>query len=521
MGRPKKIKVEAQPTASAVTGAPPVDLKIPAAEMQYGFDIMDGEEDVNDSIERVLTSVVGRRKNQTIGFSRLADVRESMLPLKNFYLQWALGIYGIPEGCMMDIIGAEGIGKTTLVFQIMGWAMDSGCPAFYIECENKQLPARRILRALHPDKKRADKMLKRIRRSQVNSLEHLEQEIMDYVNAARGTTTLKEAKHVPHRVPIVIVVDPWSKLLNADESKGFYNYGENMTDANKAKFKASGEASNMGHAKWAQAFCRRMPYFLRKNNVILILVHHQNDDVDMGAKKGGPALPQVWKDLNNTKKIGGRAFNQNAAIQLILARNGEEKNAAKTTIGRNVALKVHKNSYGPDKRQIGYTIRTDDFEDTDEFYEPAISFDEQMANWMAINKYYGTSLSSKRFTCEMLDVISVKGKGLCDAFNANVELKNKLGNVLGIEGYIDTVEEIRKSFATSETKDTAAEESVDPLDTLDVQPEAVPIPTTPAPAEPVVVEDTASEDPEAILDEIDMEVEDANEENSTTEDTGE
>jgi RecA/RadA recombinase len=471
-GRPKKKVEDEVPVGPAVVAQEMIrNASIPSMleGPKYGFDILDGDEedDVNNSIEKVLTSVIGRRKNQTVGFSSLADVREDMLPLNNFYLQWALGMYGIPTGSMVDIIGAEGIGKTTLAFQIMGWAMDAGCPAFYIECENKQLPARRILRALHTDKVRADKMLKRLRRSQVNSLEHLEQEITDYVNAARGNTTLKDAKHIPLRVPIVIVVDPWSKLLSADEAVGFYGYGDNLSDANKAKLKAAGEASNMGHSKWAHAFCRRMPYFLRKNNVILIQIHHQNDDVDMGAKKGGPALPQIWKDLNNAKKIGGRAFNQNAAIQLILARGSEEKNSAKTAvIGKNVLMKVHKNSYGTDKRQIGWTIRTDEFDDTDTHYEAAISFDEQMANWMAANKYYGTSLSAKRFTCEALGVYSGRSGELCKAFNANIDLKSKLGSVLGIEGYIDTVEEIRKKLALASKTSADYVASEDPLNNI-------------------------------------------------------
>lgn len=480
-GRPKKI-VEApkESVDTVLEKSPEVAFVTPlTGGPKYGFDILDGDDDndVNNSIEKVLTSVIGRRKNQTVGFSSLSDVREDMLPLNNFYLQWALGLYGIPTGSLVDIIGAEGIGKTTLAFQIMGWAMDAGCPAFYIECENKQLPARRILRALHTNKARADKMLKRLRRSQVNSLEHLEQEITDYVNAARGNTTLKDAKHIPLRVPIVIVVDPWSKLLSADEAVGFYGYGDNLSDANKAKLKAAGEASNMGHSKWAHAFCRRMPYFLRKNNVILIQIHHQNDDVDMGAKKGGPALPQIWKDLNNAKKIGGRAFNQNAAIQLILARSSEEKNSAKTAvIGKNVLMKVHKNSYGPDKRQIGWTIRTDEFDDTDMTYEAAISFDESMANWMAANKYYGTSLSAKRFTCEALGVYSGRAKELCSAFNGNIDLKNKLGNVLGIEGYLDTVEEIRRQLASvAQSTDTESED--DPLDNV---PESSPAVEQPA-----------------------------------------
>ena len=82
-----------------------------------------------------------------------------------------------------------------------------------------------------------------------------------------------------------------------------------------------------------------------------------------------------------------------------------------------------------------------------------------MANWMAANKFYGTSLSDKRFTCEALNVYSVKARNICDAFNANITLKNKLGNVLGIEGYLDTVETLKRQIEENARK-VAVEEDL-------------------------------------------------------------
>lgn len=460
MARRKKADIEAannEEISETIADTVAVASTASVVEPDYGFDVLSDDEDVSDSIEQVLTSIASRRKNHTVQFNRLSEVREKMLPIRHFYLQWALGLYGIPEACLIEIIGAEGLGKSTLAFQFIGWAMDKGCPAFYIECENKQLQPGRVLRALHPNKERAVKMLKRLRRSKAFSLEQLEQEITDYVDAARGHRTLKGANHVPLRVPLLIVVDPWSKLMNDAEAAGFSDYGDNKSEAKKAKFKTTGSASNMGHAKWAQAFSRRLPEFLSKNNVILLMVHHQNDKVDM-SMGGGITLGAEIADLYNKTKIGGRAFNQNAAIQLILSRGGMVKGSDNMPKGRMVTMRVDKNSFGPGERKIKYEIRTDQFDDTEEYLEPAINFDEDWANWMAKNKFFGTTVASKRYKCPTLGIEGATYQQFAAAFNANEEVKRELGARLGIEGYVDTVGIILKELEETGAASAATNE---------------------------------------------------------------
>lgn len=179
-GRPPGIGKKKE-TASASVEESGIDNEVvespPAAtdmKIDYGFHFIDSEEDYGDKYKAALENVASRKKGQSISFKSMAEVQEGFaFPLKHFLLQQAIGQYGIPPQKIIDIIGAEGIGKTTLVMQMLGWAMDVGCPALYIECESKQIPPARVMRALHPNVMRAYKMLQRLRVESVNSLDHM------------------------------------------------------------------------------------------------------------------------------------------------------------------------------------------------------------------------------------------------------------------------------------------------------------------------------------------------------------
>lgn len=428
----------------------------------YSFNILSDDRDVTEGMSAVLASMVSRRKNQTINFNRMIDVRQYMMPLDSFYMQWALGIYGIPEGSLLEIIGAEGLGKTTLVFKILGGAMAAGCPALYVEAEGKQLPAHRVMRALHTNPTVAVKMLQRLRRDRANSLEHMAQIIEDYVAAARGRVTLKDADSVvPIDTPLVIAVDPWSKLMNPDEAAGFYEYGDNMSAAKKARFKKTGQGSNLGHAKWAHAWTRRLSYMMQHDNVILVLVHHQNDDIDMsGGGFGGFVLPESYKNLNNKTHLGGRAFNQTAAVQLILADGGGVKGSdRKTLVGKKVNVNVAKNSFGPDKRKFSYIINTHTDSDTPAYLTPALSFDETTAKWMAEEKLIGTRVNGELYSCDSLDISGADAEYFMATFNSNETVKINLGGMLGIEGYVDTVERVISDIEEEQRQQEAETEA--------------------------------------------------------------
>ncbi len=450
-GSAKKITAEHTAVESLVDNdvieAPPAP--VPGVNIDYGFHFLDSEEDYGDKFKIALDGAVSSRKNQSVSFKKMSEIQEGFaFPFRHFLLQYAVGQYGVPSQKIIDIIGAEGIGKSTLVMDMLGSAMDVGCPALYIECESKQIPAPRVMRALHPSISRAYKMLNRLRVEPVNSLDHMWQVMKDFVYIARGTKGSKDTPRVPMHVPIVIAVDPWSKLLNPDEAAGFYNYGDNMSDAKKKKFKEISEGSNLGHAKWAHKWCRLLPAFLKQFNVVLIVVHHQNDKIDMGGGGVSFMTPEA-SALYNKTRIGGKALHQNTALTLILSRRGLAKNGSGDITGNLISCRVAKNSLGHDNIKFFYELRTGFYNDTLTHMDSAINFNIGFATMCAEQKWLSTSVKGSKFSSPVLGVTEVSADEFCEVFNSNKEVKFNLGKQLGINGYVDVVDAIKSNIETN------------------------------------------------------------------------
>lgn len=456
-GRPPGVGKVKKPTTSEVSTAIETEDNSPSFEpieappslpdiknINYGYHFIDNEEDYGAQYRTALEGAVSLRKNQSVSYKSMAEVQEGFaFPLKHFLFQQAIGQYGIPAKKIIDIIGAEGIGKTTLVMQMLGWAMDVGCPALYLECETKLIPPSRVMRALHPDIVRAFKMLQRLRIEPVNSLDHMWQMMKDFVYVARGTRGNKDTPRIPMHVPIVIAIDPWSKLLNPEEAAGFYNYGDNMSEAKKKKFKEISEGSNLGHAKWAHKWCRLLPAFLNQYNVTLIIVHHQNDKIDMGGGGGASYMTAEASALYNKTRIGGKALHQNTALTITLSRKGLSKNSAGDIVGNLISGRIAKNSLGPDNAKFFYELRTGHFEDTATTLDPAINMNIGFATLCAEQKWLSTSVKGSKFSSPVLGVNEVTADEFYEAFDNNIEAKLNLGRQLGINGYVAVVDEVK------------------------------------------------------------------------------
>ena len=194
-----------------------------------------------------------------------------------------------------------------------------------------------------------------------------------------------------------------------------------------------GEASNLGHSRFAHAWCRRLPYFLTNRNMILILVEHQNEDVSMTQ---GPYAARPKTGLFNKKKIGGKAFDQNAAWQIILEGGEQWKTPDKTgLLGQDVRARMDKNSYGARGRRASWKIRNEQMHDTPEELAPALWFDWEACDWLVDSKMVGASVSHGKYTCPVLNASAVKAPEMWHALYQRPDIVEGLGRALKISGY--------------------------------------------------------------------------------------
>lgn len=415
------------------------------------FDLLS---DGNEFVAQTKESLMGMRARKKIPTTlmSMSDIRRSFVPIPNFYVQGTFNTYGLQPGTVFEIIGPEGIGKTTLAFTIGGWAMSSGYPFYYLHTEGKLMDANRISRCLHTDKATAQRMLNVMSIDEAYEIRHAVTNIEQWVDAVRNVNDIT----VPMDIPLVVVIDTWSKLMSPGEAMGVYDIIGEFD--NKSKVKDLGTASNLEHSKITHYWCRRLPYWLKQNNVLLIVVSHQNQKVDMGFGGGSFMSADVAAGFNKTK-IGGNALNQNTATQVILRRMGMAKNGSGDNIGTKVQMRVVKNSFGAEHNLCNYEVRTRPASDTDTYQEPALDFNEGMANWFAENKYLGTTVSRKRYSTTELGVTSVTAAEFCETFHAREDLKEKLGSQLGLIGYdtgttLQEVPDPEKIAEVTEDKET-------------------------------------------------------------------
>ena len=78
--------------------------------------------------------------------------------------------------------------------------------------------------------------------------------------------------------------------------------------------------------------------------------------------------------------------------------------------------------------------------------DPAINYNVGFATMCAEQKWMSTSVKGSKFSSPVLGVTEVSADEFCAAFNANQEIKFNLGKQLGINGYIDVVDNIKTTI---------------------------------------------------------------------------
>ena len=391
-------------------------------------------------------------------FMSLDDLpQDTNLPLEPFTLQYVFGRKFFKPGTMIEIIGPEHVGKTTLVFSLIGMCMsaDEGkIPALYVNTEgrNKLCAPERIERSLAANKQLAKSRMKNILMLEGHAQKET-LEMMDMWCRMQRETMTKNG--IPETVPMIVALDTLSKMMSRSESAAL-GYGGSGDAAKKAK--GLGESSNLEFSKLLQEWCRARVDFLERYNVFMIIVSHQNTKINMTMMPGARPV----SDANNKTKIGGNAINQSAVTQFTLTRVESIMASDKiTALSHVIKLNVLKNSCGPDKRNILYELRVENMNDTEDTYEQSLNFNYGLAELFANKKLYGCSMKTKtKFACRGLGFTGgdITRADIAKAFLDNPDLIQEAGMQLNIYGYAPNMVD---PAIRNENMEIAAEDLVD------------------------------------------------------------
>ena len=386
------------------------------------FDLLDDESYV-DQVKDAMLTIASKRKGHT-NIDSYENVRKEHLEfVDNVYLQHCLGMKGLPYGTLIELIGQDGVGKTSLVWTIAGYAMSQNSPFLLVESEGKSMDKSRVKRCVSSNPAIAEAMVKKAMLVNAVSILSAAEQMEDWVKVQR------EVVRVPKDIPLVCAVDSFSKLMAPKEAAGREYYEEVSSNKKAKSLQELGEGTNFEHSKYAQKWCRTLPSWLEQNNVILLIVSHQNQKVDMGFGGGS-----FGGDSYNRTKIGGVAFNQNASLQLIVTREGFLLHNGEK-VGEKIKVTIAKNSYGPAGGIIRYELISRPSLDTETYQQPSLFFDNTTAEWFALQNILGTTVSRKRYSCDALDAESLTGHEFCKKLYEHPEILTKLGVDQNILGY--------------------------------------------------------------------------------------
>lgn len=418
---------------------------------------------VQDVVEH-LHKAAARRKNKPVSFRTVDELQQEVLPYPHFNMQLATGSYGLLHGAQVNVIGPTGTGKSTLVYTCCGGNLLRGCPSLIVQGEGKGkiMSKSRMARCFNTDPAKAAIMLKACTFTVAHSLTQMAAEVEEWVKVMRS-------KWPPH-LPLQVIIDPISKMLSPDEAAGFFDYGKNMDEENKKKFTATGEKkSNLGHSKFHHDFARRLMVLTSEFNVNVWIIHHQNVKIEMQSGPAGKKIPMspLMESLRNTTHNGGRATDQNVALQLVMVPYSEARDAEKQIRGGNVRVMVEKNSHGPRLRVFDFEIRWEHAKyDRPGYLDPAIHFNGHFAKWLAERKLMGMRVDNNLYSSTRLGVNGLSADDMGALVWNNPALVCELGVAENIDGYSDVASSILSAVPAPPSADPApADKPVKPMPT--------------------------------------------------------
>lgn len=365
------------------------------------------------------------------GFGTSAEVASYYLPVPWLALQYLIGRPGIPANSITEFIGQESVGKSSLVYALMGNFIANNIPCYYINSEPKALEGDWQARLVNTDPEKAEVIKSIIDVHTMDALDEMDMGIRSWITMQRSELG------VPKDVPLVCIVDSITKLMTPDEyaASGVAKKkpGEKSSGTGVANIKGKMAAA----ASWMHNWDKTIKPFIRENNATIILVSGQNQDIDAGAAPS--FIPKSSLAKYNKTRRGGNAINQSAALQFTITYKSAVKNTANEACGKNVLLYCAKNSYGPSFREIQYAIMDDRKENYNdipgEYLQPAIRMDEAVANLLVDKKAFGLSLNRKRYSSAQLNIYEAGASTIIQAIESDPEWMQEAAEALSIHGY--------------------------------------------------------------------------------------
>lgn len=376
------------------------------------------------------TTELAAKANMVDGFKSMSEIANSYLPVPWMAMQYVIGRVGLPVNTIIEFIGEEGVGKSSMMHALMGEFISHNVPCLYINSEPKMLEPDWRKRLYSVDEEKAEKIDTAASYEFCSTLDEMDEKLRAWV------TKYRSGLKIGLDVPLVVFIDSVTKLLNPDEAEAA---GWSSDDKEAAKKGVQAISKKPGvTAKWMHAWCRAIAPLLVKANLTVILVSGQNQEMDAQAN---PFVSKVSLAKANKTRPGGNAVNQSAGLQFNLTRIGHYQNSQKVTCGKRICLSVQKNAFGPSKREIDYILlddRPENYKGRDiegKYKAPAILMDEAMCNLLVQADLFGLSLERKRYSSAALDLFKVKPEEVMEKLITRPELLLQAAKDLGIRGY--------------------------------------------------------------------------------------
>lgn len=386
------------------------------------------------------------------------------IPIPSLAFQYFLGSRNLPRGRVIEIIGSDGAGKTTLAHTILGWGMAANYPGCLIETENKPMDDERIKQCYSTDRATAQLMFDAVSRFQEFEITEVARTMLDWAKLIRDPDG---GAYVPIEYTGIVVIDTFSKLMSPVEALSVAAYGADRKAAadeddkkkgkkpSKPKIKDLDEGSNFLHAKLAHKWTRQWPAILNLYNLVIVVVNHQNDDTKSSMMGGGGiVLTPEQKEQTNRTTIGGNAWRQIDSFQMVIGKGLTDKGEVKgvtTNLAQALKLTMTKNSYAP-KRKLVYKINFTTRQHTETHTTPVLDFDVELPELLKLAGYQVTIHSKSEASCKELGLSNATPQEFARHLQMNDTVLEEVGQRLQIRGYLPPVEPVKTATVDEPAK---------------------------------------------------------------------